>query len=238
MTPERFQKIRTVLGQRQPDLRVMTDGVHKAQNLSAILRTCDASGVLNLHIAAASGQRTGIWKRSAGGSARWVKRHVHSSGKEAAAHLKQAGFKLYAAHLSAQAVDYRDVDYTLPCAIVMGAEKEGVSAEVIAEIDAEITIPMFGMVESYNVSVAAALILSEAQQQRQRAGLYQGPSRLPADEYTATLFEWCHPKMARYCQQHSLPYPPLDDDGDIANPSQWYADVRANRIRESIGATD
>lgn len=237
MTPERFNKIRTVLNQRQPDLTLMTDGVHKAQNLSAILRTCDANGVLTLHIAAQSGQRMGIWKRSAGGSARWVKRQAHPNGESAAAALKDAGFALYAAHLSPTAVDYRAVDYTRPCAIVMGAEKEGVSPAVLAQVDQAITIPMFGMVESYNVSVAAALILAEAQQQRQRAGMYDGPSRLPSDEYTATLFEWCHPKMARFCQQHHLPYPALDEDGDIANPSQWYADVRANAERKINGET-
>ncbi|MFC3853316.1 tRNA (guanosine(18)-2'-O)-methyltransferase TrmH [Salinispirillum marinum] len=231
MTPERYAKIRQVLDRRQPDLRVLTDGVHKAQNLSAILRTCDAAGVMNLHMVTQPGQRTGIWKRSAGGSARWVKRHLHPDGSHATLALKQQGYRVYAANLSNKAVDYRTLDYTVPCVIVMGAEKTGVSAPVLALTDAEMTIPMMGMVESYNVSVATALILNEAQRQREQAGLYASPSRLSPTEYANTRFEWCHPKLARFCQKNNLAYPALDSEGDVLDPAQWYQDVRARKAR-------
>lgn len=229
MTPERFSKIRRVLDQRQPDLTVLADGMHKAQNLSAVLRTCDAAGIFKMHIVAARAQKTGIWKRSAGGSARWVRTVRHPDTQSAIRAVQDDGMALYAAHLSDQAVDYRTVDYTRPCAIVLGAERDGVSDTVLKACDAQITIPMFGMVESFNVSVAAALILAEARQQRERGGHYEGGSRLPPEIYRQVLFEWCHPKMARYCQERRLAYPPLDEDGDIANPSQWYAGVRAAR---------
>lgn len=233
MTPERFYRIRQVLDQRQPDLTVLADGIHKSQNISAILRTCDAVGINELHWIVPPGEKSGIWKRSAGGSARWVKPRRHPDSASAVAHLQSRGMTIYAAHLSPSAIDYREADYTRPCAIVMGAEKEGVSAEVLAACSAEITIPMYGMVESFNVSVATALLLAEVRQQREQAGLYATGSRLPADEYRRTLFEWCHPRMARFCRERKLDYPPLDADGDIANPSAWYARVRAEEVERS-----
>lgn len=227
MTPERYYKIRQVLDQRQPDLTVLADGVHKAQNLSAIIRTCDAVGVSELHIVAAPGQRTGIWKRSAGGSAQWVKAHRHGQVETAVRHLQNQGMVLYAAHLGAQTVDYRHVDYTRPCAIVLGAEKNGVSATALAASTQAISIPMAGMVESFNVSVAAALILAEARHQREQAQLYISGPRIPEKEYQRTLFEWCQPKLARYCQEKGLNYPDLDHEGDLLEPSSWYAEVRS-----------
>lgn len=220
------------MDQRQPDLTVLADGIHKAQNISAILRTCDAVGINELHWIVPPGEKSGIWKRSAGGSARWVRPQRHPDSATAVAHLQARGMVLYAAHLSPTAVDYREVDYTRPCAVVLGAEKEGVSTAVRAACSAEITIPMYGMVESFNVSVAAALILAEVRQQRERAGLYATGSRLPKDVYERTLFEWCHPKMARFCRERNLDYPPMDADGDIAEPSAWYAQVRAERLEE------
>lgn len=233
MTPERFYRIRQVLDQRQPDLTVLADGIHKSQNISAILRTCDAVGINELHWIVPPGEKSGIWKRSAGGSARWVKPCRHPDSARAVAHLKARGMQIYAANRSPRAIDYREADYTRPCAIVMGAERDGVSAEVLAACSAEITLPMYGMVESFNVSVATALLLAEVREQREQAGLYDTGSRLPADQYRRTLFEWCHPRMARFCRERQLDYPPLDADGDIANPSAWYARVRAEEAEHS-----
>ena len=76
---------------------------------------------------------------------------------------------------------------------------------------------MMGMVESLNVSVAAATILFEAQRQRTNAGLY-AESRLEKTIYDKTLFEWSHPTVARYCKRHGFEYPELDDEGDISGP--------------------
>jgi len=67
--------------------------------------------------------------------------------------LKQRGFTLIAAGLSATAVDYRELDYTQAIALVLGAEREGVSEQAQKACDIKVTLPMHGMVESYNVSV-------------------------------------------------------------------------------------
>ena len=222
MTPERFQTIRAVLDKRQPDLTVVMDGVNKPHNFNAIVRNCDATGVFAAHyIPIEDGEKFKLLKHTAKGSQKYVQVHRHEHFSMAAEQLKASGHQLLAAHLSEQAVDFRSVDYTKPTAIVLGAELHGVSDETLNSVDQHIVIPMVGMVESFNVSVAAALILYEAQQQRMRAGLYD-QSRLPEEVYQKILFEWCWPKVAAHYQRLGKPYPELDEQGyfeDSGDPS-------------------
>jgi len=113
-----------------------------------------------------------------GGTRKWVPVRKHRTFPDALAHLRTSGFRVLAAHPAPQALDFRAVDYTLPTAILLGTEETGVSEEAAAAADGWIAIPMAGMVTSLNVSVAAALVLFEAQRQREAAGLYAS-SRLP-----------------------------------------------------------
>ncbi|MBE03328.1 tRNA (guanosine(18)-2'-O)-methyltransferase TrmH [Marinobacter lutaoensis] len=232
MTPERLARIKQTLNTRQPDLRVLTDQVHKPRNLSAIIRSCDAFGVANMHVV---WPREGFraFRKTAGGSFNWVTTHTHPSMADALAVLKSQGHRLYAAQLSERAVDFRTVDYTVPCVIVMGNEVDGVSAAAAAEADEHIVIPMMGMVESLNVSAACAIILSEAQRQRRQAGLYDH-RRLPEDEYRRLLFSWCQPTVKRYCDDRNLPYPPLDPDtGELIDGVGWMREVRKQRANRT-----
>jgi len=224
MTPERFQRLHTVLSHRQPDLTVVTDYVHKGRNLSAIVRNCDAVGIGTMHAVIPRSEYR-QFRGTAKGSHQWVKVVRHESITEALTPLKNDGYQIVTAHLTPSAVDFREVDYTKPTAVLMGAEKAGVSDVGMSLADVAVTIPMVGMVESYNVSVAAGIILSEAQYQRHKAGLYND-NRLPKDEYDKLFFEWAHPKIKHFCLVNNLPYPPLQEDGEIDNPSAWYASVR------------
>jgi len=218
MTPSRFSRYHEVLKKRQPDLTVVTDEVHKPRNLSAIIRTCDAVGIHRVHVAKPD-EGYKAFRGTAKGSHRWVKVNTYDDAIVPLEQLKQQGHKIYAAHFSAQAVDFRTVDYTVPCAVLMGAEKEGVSAEALKFADREIIIPMSGMVQSYNVSSAATVILVEAQRQREAAGLY-GTRVLSEDEYRRTFFQWAHPKLADYCHQKGIEYPDLDEEGEVKDSSQ------------------
>ena len=103
-------------------------------------------------------------------------------------------------------------------ALLLGAEKYGISDAAAPYIDQRISVPMLGMVESFNVSVACAIILAEARRQREDAGFYR-ERRLPDERYYKLLFEWTQPLLAKYCQKHSLPYPQLDEKGDITDPN-------------------
>jgi tRNA (guanosine-2'-O-)-methyltransferase len=216
LLPRRFERLRAVLDRRMGDLTVLLEHVEKPHNLSAILRSCDAVGVLEAHAVCLDG-RLPTFNSTAQGSQKWVPLHVHRGGAAAVTELRAQGFRLYGTHLSAGAVDYRRCDFTGPTAFVLGAEKWGLSEELAASMDQAIVIPMRGMVQSLNVSVAAATLLFEALRQRQAAGLV--PSRgegVAPERRRRQLFEWAYPQVAAWCRQQGRDYPPLDADGAIA----------------------
>ncbi|GMG88251.1 tRNA (guanosine(18)-2'-O)-methyltransferase TrmH [Biformimicrobium ophioploci] len=226
MTPERYARIRQVLSWRQPDLTVITDGVHKTQNLSAVIRTCDAAGVDEIHcVRPDTGFRT---HRGTMGSHKWVNTRLYDDIGTPVTQLKERGFHVVAAHLSDKAVDFKSFDYTQPTAVLLGGELEGVSDEADRLVDSHVIIPIMGMVESFNVSVACALILMEAQRQRWEKGLYdENQPRLPKERFDYLMFRGCQPVVARYCDMRGLEYPPLDDEGEIVDGVGWSRRVGA-----------
>lgn len=190
-----------MLARRQPDLTVCMEQVHKPHNVSAILRTADAVGVHEVH-AVWHGNRMRTMASTAAGSNSWVSVKTHKTIAEAVSHLKGRGMQILATHLSDKAVDFREIDYTRPTCILMGQEKTGISREALDLADRDIIIPMIGMVQSLNVSVASALILYEAQRQRQNAGMYErSNSMLPDAEQQRLLFEGGYPVLARVARQ-------------------------------------
>lgn len=226
MTPERLEKIRAVLNRRQPDLTVINDEVHKGRNLAAIMRTCDAVGIDHMHIVEPKkGYRS--FQGTASGSNKWVEVSTYSSVTQAIATVKSQGMKVVAAHLDSAAVDYREIDYVEPTALLMGMESEGVSEEALALVDHTVTIPMQGMVESFNVSVAAAIILLEAQRQRAEKGRYE-ECRLDKAHYQRRFFQWAHPQVANFCDSKGICYPDLDEKGDIIDGPAWYHETAKN----------
>ncbi|MFM9100432.1 MAG: tRNA (guanosine(18)-2'-O)-methyltransferase TrmH [Cyanobium sp.] len=215
LLPRRFERIKAVLDRRMGDLTVLLEHVEKPHNVSAILRSCDAVGVLEAHAVSLEG-RLPTFNSTAQGSQKWVALHRHGTAVAAIGSLRQQGFRLYGTHLGIDAVDYRQCDFTGPTAFVLGAEKWGLSGEVAALIDQAVVIPMRGMVQSLNVSVAAATLLFEALRQRQAAGLV--PERgegLEPERHRTLLFEWAYPQVAAWCRQQGRPYPPLDGAGEI-----------------------
>lgn len=215
METTRYHRIKHVLNRRQTDLTVCLEDVHKHHNLSAIVRSADAVGCHHVHAVWPQNQKW-LTNNTSGGSKNWIATHLHKDIDSAVAMMRQHNPKVQvlATNLCPDAVDYRDIDYTLPTAIIVGQEKTGISPQALAHADKNIIIPMQGMAQSLNVSVAAALILFEAQNQRLKAGLYQ---RTMLDETIKhkMLFEGCHPIIAQKCKEKSLPYPALDDNGEI-----------------------
>ncbi|MCP4791505.1 MAG: tRNA (guanosine(18)-2'-O)-methyltransferase TrmH [Gammaproteobacteria bacterium] len=226
MTPSRLAKFQATLAQRQPDLTIITDQVNKGQNIAALLRTCDAVGIHEAHAVLPLGSYRD-YGGTARGSQQWVNVQQYEQIDDALLVARQQGMQLVAAHFSDRAVDFKNVDYTRPTALILGAEMEGVSPAATKAADYHVTIPMLGMTHSFNVSVAGAVILLEAQRQRQFEGMY-GRALLTGQAYEDTLFRWCHPAIADYCQHYELAYPRLDEQGEVPNLSQWYADARRN----------
>ena len=208
MTPERYAKIRRALAARQPDLTILHEDLHKTLNLAAIARTCETVGVETIH-AVANYRGNPLAGR---GANRWVTRVGHASIEAAAATLRGQGFHILATHLAHDAVDYREIDYTQPTAIMLGNEEEGLSEQAFAQADANIAIPLAGVVRSLNVSVAAAVILFEAKRQREDAGMY-APAITDQDAFQNRLFEASYPRVAACLRKRGEPYPPLDEEG-------------------------
>ncbi|WP_269619993.1 tRNA (guanosine(18)-2'-O)-methyltransferase TrmH [Zhongshania sp. BJYM1] len=227
MTAARFQRLRQVLECRQPDLTIVTDNVHKSRNLSAIVRTADAAGIGKMYCAMPDKDYK-AFRGTAMGSHSWVSVQRKPDVSAALIPLKEQGYQVLATHLASDSVDFREADYTRPTVILLGAEKLGVSVAGCELADMHITIPMRGMVQSFNVSVAAGIILAEAERQRQLAGLYAN-RRLDDKTYYRTLFEWAQPKLSEYCRENGLAYPALDDDGELVDGLAWQHAVRDDR---------
>ena len=207
VTRHRLQRLRSTLDRRQPDLTVLLENVHKPHNFSAVLRTADAVGLFEAH-AIFFNRKVDTPHATARGSEKWIRVHNHTNLGAAADHLRARGFRLVAAHPSPHAIDYREVDFTQPTAVLMGQEKHGLTAEALAAADELVSIPMHGMVASLNVSVAAAVLLFEAQRQRLGSGLYDR-CRLDPELYERTLFEWAYPRLAKKLHQEGKPYPQM-----------------------------
>ncbi|EHD23716.1 MULTISPECIES: tRNA (guanosine(18)-2'-O)-methyltransferase TrmH [Brenneria] len=228
MTPQRYARIREMLSCRQPDLTVCMEQVHKPHNVSAVIRTADAVGVHRIH-AVWPGSRMKTLASSAAGSNSWVQVKTHRTIHDAVGHLKTQGMQILATHLSPQSVDFREIDYTRPTCILLGQEKTGISKEALRLADRDIIIPMTGMVQSLNVSVACALILYEAQRQRQMAGMYQRQeSPLDDAEQQRLLFEGGYPVLARVAKRKGLPRPYIDGSGQIVADSAWWASMQSS----------
>jgi len=216
MTPERVARLDAVLARRQPDLTVYAENLHKPRNFSAMVRNCDAVGINEMHVLAEEDDLRTHWKTSQGAE-KWMCIRTHDTSEKTCSYLKAKGFRLVAAHLNETAVDFRDVDYTQPTALVLGTELFGVSKSTLSQVDQQISIPMMGVTQSLNVSVACAIVLYEAQRQRQAAGMYDN-CRLDKETLARQRFEWLHPVLTDYCQRHGLDYPALDESGDLAEP--------------------
>lgn len=225
MSESRYAKFLACLNQRQPDLTVLMEQVHKPHNLSAVMRTCDQVGIGTVHAVPITEGPFQTKFHTSGSAARWLDVVLHDTVDDGVAALKAQGMQIVVADLTPDAVDYRAVDYTVPTAVLLGAEREGVSAKAKALADRHVIIPMRGLVQSLNVSVAAALILNEAMNQRERAGYYATP-RLAPETVHGYLVRWLHPDVAAWCDERGLGYPALYEDGGIVT-ADW------QRIRDS-----
>ena len=191
-TSQREQRIVDVLCRRQPDLTVVIENVHDAHNVSAVLRSCDATGVLRLHTVYTVEERPATFARTTSGSAsKWIEIVHHGSIQECYVALRQEGFRIFATALEDDSEQLYALDLTRPTAMVFGNEQRGASDDAVALADGTVYIPMMGMVESLNISVACAVTLYEALRQRLAAGCYDAP-RLDEAELQSLTQEWLH----------------------------------------------
>ena len=208
---KRYEKIVSVLKQRQPSLALLAENLQDPHNLSAISRTCDAIGLMHLWTIAYNRDSMHIQNGISQGAAKWLNMRsfdqLESIEKEARSH----GMQTVCTTFSNRAIDFRAIDYTQPTLIMMGQEGWGASEKAQAMADHHVIIPMMGMAQSLNVSVAAALILYEAQRQRVAAKMYD-TCQLNEKSYNRLLFQYCAPKVARHYQKNGIPFPDKVED--------------------------
>jgi len=187
MTERRREKFLSVIRKRQPDLTVVLENIHDPHNVSAILRSADAVGILEVQLVYNKETFPELGKKSSASAVKWVKRNKFKSITECYNYLHKDGFIIYATHLGKNSVSLYDIDLCKKIALVFGNEHLGVSEEASELADGNFQIPMIGMIESLNVSVACAVSLYEAFRQRHQAGFQQ---KLKEDEIKKIFNEW------------------------------------------------
>ena len=181
-TDRRGQRIAEVLAHRQPTLTVVLENVHDPHNVAAVLRSCDAVGVLALHMVyTVEVPPTRLARTTSGSANKWIEVVAHDSIEGCFARLRDEGKRIVVTALDDGSVDLYQQDLVEPVAVVFGNEQRGASADASALADGTVFIPMMGMVESLNISVACAVTLYEAMRQRRDAGLYDAPQLLEPD---------------------------------------------------------
>jgi tRNA (guanosine-2'-O-)-methyltransferase len=165
VAPDRSRKIEQALRHRTDEVAVVVEGMVDLGNVGAVMRSADGFGIQSVHVV----DTAGAYKRSrrtTRGADKWLDRYSWPDADSCASHLRANGFRIVAAHMEAEATPIAEADLTDRLAIVLGNELGGVSDEMLSMADDRIHVPMDGFTESFNISVAAAVILFEVRRQR------------------------------------------------------------------------
>jgi len=167
LAPERKARNDEVVASRTRTLTVVMEAFCDPQNVNAVLRTCEAFGVQELHVVEGPQKRYDRNKKISQNADKWLDVHRWRSTAECLAHLRGQGFAVYVTHLDRGAKALGELSFAGKVALVFGNESRGVSDEAVRLADATFTIPMRGFVQSFNVSVAAAITLAKAVERRE-----------------------------------------------------------------------
>jgi tRNA (guanosine-2'-O-)-methyltransferase len=176
MTPERKARLEFVLSKRQNDITIVLENVFDPHNISAVLRTCDAVGVQDVYVLNTKIPRHKKWgPKSSSSAAKWLTVHQFENAEECFFELRRKYSKILTTHLSSDAVNLYNINFTETLALVFGNEHSGVSEEIRMLADGNFIIPQMGIIRSLNISVACAVTLYEACRQKNLAGHYDKP---------------------------------------------------------------
>ncbi|MBT4857462.1 RNA methyltransferase [Candidatus Uhrbacteria bacterium] len=169
-TPERIEKIKRAVSNRQTGLTVVIEDMQDPHNAMAVVRTCDALGIQTVHFIAENEKPFNphkIGKSTSSTARKWVDYKVWDSTKECLEYLKGEGYDLVATMLNDGATSIFETEFSdKKIAVLIGNEREGLSKTAQEMASRHVMIPMRGMVQSLNVSVSAAVVLYEVTRQR------------------------------------------------------------------------
>ena len=186
---ERIKKLRAVLKNRQLDLKVILEDIHDPHNVNAIYRSCEAVGVMDVILFYIKQEFPEIKFKSSASACKWIEIYKYSKYEDIIPKLKDEGYNIYSLVLDETAETIYDINWTKPSAIIVGNEHDGVSPELQKLSTQNIYIPMEGIIESLNVSVATAVTLYEASRQRKKIGSYPN-DKVNIDWVEKKLQEW------------------------------------------------
>jgi tRNA (guanosine-2'-O-)-methyltransferase len=175
LTEQRFNKFKRVVNQRQKYLTVVLENVHDPHNVSAVLRSCDAVGIDKVYLIYNTNKFPKIGRVSSASAKKWVELARFKTVDECFAELRKDKYKIYSTHMneSGKNKSLYELDLTKKVALVFGNEHAGVTDEVKEKSDGNFLIPMYGMIQSLNISVSVAVCLYEALRQREAKGMYK-----------------------------------------------------------------
>ncbi len=168
LTTERVERIAKTVDGRTCDVAVVLEGVSDLGNLSAVMRSAEAMGVQRAHVIQLS-EKFKAANRVSKGADKWLDVEKWHGTLACTRELKRQGYQIVATHLDERAKPISEIDFTRPTAIVFGNEKDGITPEMIAEADHTMIIPMQGFVQSFNISVAAAIAIYHIYLERMKA---------------------------------------------------------------------
>jgi len=173
MTPERRQKLLSVLKKRQNNLAVVLENVQDPHNISAVMRTCDAVGVQEVYVLNTRIPRhRKFGPKSSSSAAKWLTIRQFEDADSCFGELRKKYSRILTTHLASNSIDLYEIDFSGSVALVFGNEHSGVSEDIRAYADGDFIIPQVGIIRSLNISVACAVCLYEAYRQKEAAGHY------------------------------------------------------------------
>lgn len=174
VSDRRAQLLQQVLDQRTRHLTVVLEDIYQAQNASAVLRTCECFGIQDVHIIENANPYT-LNPRVVMGSSKWLTIRQYNddvnNSKQCLSHLREQGYRVLATSVSPDAIALDEVSISEKTALVFGTELKGISDTVKQEADQLVTIPMYGFTESFNISVSAAIVLSNLSHKMRSSGI-------------------------------------------------------------------
>ena len=167
LEPARQARIDAVVASRTRTLTVVMEAFCDPQNVNAVLRTCEAFGIQELHVVEGVMKPYDRNKKISQNADKWLDVRRWASTQECLGHLRAEGYAIYVTHLDEGARPLGELPFGGKVALVFGNEHRGVSADALTLADASYLIPMRGFVQSLNVSVAAAISIAIAVERRE-----------------------------------------------------------------------
>ncbi len=163
VTNERKKKIEKVLSLRTKHFTIVAEDTYQDHNASALVRTCDCFGIQEMRVIQKNNQYN-VSKGMSGGAEKWVDTFTYIESEKGIANclsdLKHAGYQIVAATPDVEGIPIDEFDVSKKSALFFGREREGLSPEILDAAEVKVKIPMVGFTESFNISVAAAIIMS------------------------------------------------------------------------------